>query len=592
MGLLACVSAPPSTPPRAPVVELTVSKPTAVSPDGPTPADESQADGGASRRAERVVVAQNEAGWDDGASPVPVSSHDPWWGDRAAPVTIVAFSDFQCPFCKRAATTIDALERTYGPSKLRVVWKHTPLVHPGAKPAHAAAQVVHMVQGRDAFWRFHDRVFADPKMSAQQLEAAAVGLGVPPRRYRQLLPAAAAKVAQDAALGARLRVTGTPSFLINGVRLTGAQPPAKFETIIDAQLTFARGLLRRGVAHDGIYVAASRANFKPAPPKPTPPPTVPQGPVFVAAQPWSPRRGPLHAKVTVVVFTDFQCPFCAKVEPVLKDVFDAYGGRVGVHVRHLPLSFHTHAEQAARAVQAAKRQNKHWQMHDMLFQNQRALDVPDLERYARTIGLNVGRWKRDFESAAVKREVEADVAAATAAGVRGTPTIFINGAKHQGARTLASFQAVIDPELRRADALLRAGVPMAELHRRLSLSNTATLAPPPVVPPGPRLSAKHILIQYDGAERSNHTRSKSEARAQAQDLVRRLRAGADFDSLVQAFSDEPGSAARNGNLGTFRKGQMVAPFEAAVERLKIGEVSGVVETAFGFHIIVRLAPSP
>ncbi|MCC6904037.1 MAG: thioredoxin domain-containing protein, partial [Polyangiaceae bacterium] len=99
---------------------------------------------------------------DHSAAPIPVTSKDPSWGNADAPVTIVEISDFQCPFCSRVGPTMKQIKDTYGPQKVRIVWKHQPLpFHDKARPAHEAAAAVHAIAGNDAFWKFHDSAFAN-----------------------------------------------------------------------------------------------------------------------------------------------------------------------------------------------------------------------------------------------------------------------------------------------------------------------------------------------------------------------------------------------------------------------------------------------
>jgi peptidyl-prolyl cis-trans isomerase D len=102
------------------------------------------------------------------------------------------------------------------------------------------------------------------------------------------------------------------------------------------------------------------------------------------------------------------------------------------------------------------------------------------------------------------------------------------------------------------------------------------------------IAASHILISYKGAERSSATRTKEEARKLAEEVLAKAQAsGANFAALAGQYSDEPGAKERGGDLGTFKKGAMAKPFEDAAFKLKVGEISGVVETPFGFHIIKR-----
>ena len=110
-------------------------------------------------------------------------------------------------------------------------------------------------------------------------------------------------------------------------------------------------------------------------------------------------KGPASAKVTVVAFSDFQCPFCSRAVPVLKQIEDEYKGKVKIAFKQLPLPFHDKAHLAAEAALAANEQGKFWQMHDKLFANQQALDRPSLEKYAEELGLNMAKFKAALDSA-------------------------------------------------------------------------------------------------------------------------------------------------------------------------------------------------
>jgi hypothetical protein len=121
-------------------------------------------------------------------------------------------------------------------------------------------------------------------------------------------------------------------------------------------------------------------------------------------------------------------------------------------------------------------------------------------------------------------------------------------------------------------------------------------APKPAARPGmdgaeqaQMYGAKHLLVQYKGSMRAGATitRSKDEAKLRAEEAAKKAKAGAKFDDIVTEYSDEPGAAQRHGDLGTFRKGQMVPQFQDAVEKMKVGEISGLVETPFGYHVIIR-----
>jgi len=129
---------------------------------------------------------------------------------------------------------------------------------------------------------------------------------------------------------------------------------------------------------------------------------------------------------------------------------------------------HPDAEGAARAVQAAKKQGKEWALTDKLFENMRALKPADLEGYVGAVGLDVTKYKADFESPEIKKQVADDTEAGKTAGVRGTPSIYVNGRKFQGQRTLEGFKPTIDEEIKKADKLIQAGTPLEKVYEKLS----------------------------------------------------------------------------------------------------------------------------
>lgn len=141
----------------------------------------------------------------------------------------------------------------------------------------------------------------------------------------------------------------------------------------------------------------------------------------------APVRGAPMAPVTIVEFSDFQCPYCAAAHPELDRLVREFEGQVKLVFKHFPLGGHPRAAAAARAAEAARQQDKFWEMHDVLFQNQRALEDADLERYAGMVGLDVERFKADMASEEVHERVEADRALGEQLGVEGTPTVYVNG---------------------------------------------------------------------------------------------------------------------------------------------------------------------
>jgi len=155
-------------------------------------------------------------------------------------------------------------------------------------------------------------------------------------------------------------------------------------------------------------------------------------------------RGPEEdALVTLVEYGDFECPYCGQAEPAVRELIKEYG-ELRFVFRHLPLTdVHPHAQLAAEAAEAAGEQGKFWEMHDMLLDHQDALNVPDLLRYARELGLDVGNFAADLRRHAGAGHIAEDVDSADLATVSGTPTFFVNGIRHYGAYDLATLKEAV-----------------------------------------------------------------------------------------------------------------------------------------------------
>jgi len=167
---------------------------------------------------------------------------------------------------------------------------------------------------------------------------------------------------------------------------------------------------------------------------------------------WSdvnPRKGdPATAPVTIVEFSEFQCPYCSRVLPTMDKIQETYGDKVAIVFRDYPLPMHKEAPKASEAGHCANEQGKFWEMHDVLFQNQRALQVDKLKGYAAQIGLDQAVFDECLDSGKHAATVEADTKAGAAVGVRGTPAFFINGQFINGAQPFENFQKIIDEELK------------------------------------------------------------------------------------------------------------------------------------------------
>ena len=248
--------------------------------------------------------------------------------------------------------------------------------------------------------------------------------------------------------GTAAGANGTPTFFINGRELVGAQPADAFEKIIDDEIKKADELIKGGTPLKDVYKKRiEAAALAPAPSAAPSAPAAPEGKQNIKLGD-APVKGPGDAKVTVIAFSDFQCPFCSRAVPVLKQIEDEYKGKVKIAFKQLPLPFHDKAHLAAEAALAANEQGKFWPKHDKLFANQQALDRPSLEKYAEELGLNMGKFKAALDSGKFKDKVDSDAKEGAAVGATGTPTFFINGTKVVGAQPFDAFKTVIDTELK------------------------------------------------------------------------------------------------------------------------------------------------
>jgi len=160
-----------------------------------------------------------------------------------------------------------------------------------------------------------------------------------------------------------------------------------------------------------------------------------------------PSKGEAAAPVTIVEFSDYECPFCGRAEPTVRDVIEQYKGKVRLVYREYPLSIHDHAEKASEAALCALDQGKYWEMHEKLFENQKSLEVDSLKGYAKALALDSSKFDKCLDSGEKKNLVEASLKAGEDAGVSGTPAFFINGRPLFGAVPVERFKEVIDAEL-------------------------------------------------------------------------------------------------------------------------------------------------
>jgi protein-disulfide isomerase len=452
------------------------------------------------------------ATWSDADAAIPITSADPTWGSRTAPVTVVEFSDFQCPFCGRAEPSIQELKTHYGKDKLRIVWKDAPLPqHEKAKPAAEAAEGVFALGGNDAFWKFHDTAFKNQgALSDASYLQWARDAGVTDTAKLQAGLAAhtwADKVDRSNAASKTAGINGTPAFFVNGVLVSGAQPADKFEAVIDQELQKAQAKLASGTPADKVYVVMSQENRKSAVAKAPATPNAPAEDTTIhkVALGTSPALGKPDALVTMVEFSDFQCPFCKRAEDTLKQVKDTYGDKVRFVWKNQPLPFHDRAEPCAELAMEAKAEKGDkgfWDVHDRLFAANPKLDDASLDAIASAAGLNLDKVHAALRSHAYKKDIDADNELAEELGMTATPNFFINGKSLVGAVPFDQLKPVLDAELGRAQALAAKGVPGAKIYDETMKTavephppvlETKTLAPAPNAPAKGNLKAKVVI---------------------------------------------------------------------------------------------------
>ncbi|MFO0552267.1 MAG: thioredoxin domain-containing protein [Polyangiaceae bacterium] len=402
---------------------------------------------------------------------VPIGN-SPVRGPADALVTIVEFADFQCPNCVDAEATLATLLKDYD-GKLRVVWKHAPLpVHLRAFPASVFALAAAESGGSEGFWRAHDKLLAaGGKLGVDDLMGYATELGLPgsieaaikdanPSTDAWDAPAAAQPylktIEGDLALADAFEANATPHFFINGKRLAGARTVDEFKDVIDKELEAAQAMVDKGVpaakVYDEIMASAS-------------PPTPPEIKLIAPAPEGTPARGPANAKVALHVFSDFQCPFCKRVETTIKQLEKRYGDRVRVYWRDTPLAIHKLAPlaaQAAREAYAEKGDEGFWAFHAGLFELQ---GTPEFNRegfegLASKQGLDMTAFKRALDSGTHASWVEASAKQAEDAEITSTPGFVATYAEKDGelegffvsgSVTYTKFRRLLDRALAEAD---------------------------------------------------------------------------------------------------------------------------------------------
>jgi protein-disulfide isomerase len=302
----------------------------------------------------------------------------------------------------------------------------------------------------------HDKLFDTERLSPAVFDQYAKEIGLDVAKFKKAIEGGAAqkRVEADLELAGQLGVNGTPTMFFNCRQVVGALPIEMMKPIVDEELAKAGKL---GKGSKGIYEKACDANMALAAANPPPPAPAAQeqaAPTVVAMdalglRPDDPAKGNAKAPVTLVLFSDFECPFCGRIEPTLTKVRQEYGDKVRIVWKHQPLPFHQQAIPAAEAAEAAREQGKFWEMHEKIFANQQGLSPERYGQLAKELGLDLAKFEAARKSGRGTKRIQEDQAVAQRNGVDGTPTLFVNGEKIVGAVPYEQIKAVIDQKLQK-----------------------------------------------------------------------------------------------------------------------------------------------
>lgn len=380
---------------------------------------------------------------------VPVDD-SPVLGPADAPVTLVMFTDFECPYCKRAEITLDLLRKKYG-DRVRFVFKHLPLpFHERARPASLLTAAIQEDSGDAAFFRAASAIFrSNPDLSEPTLRRIGRAEGLSDERmdavFSERDDVLAARLERDQNLADDTLARGTPHFFINGKRLSGARPIEQFEALIDHGLRRAGELRESGVAANAIYQTLQEKALSPG---------VPERLDVEVPVEGRPTRGPEGAPITIHVFSDFECPYCKQGERLIEELEDTYQGKLRIVWHDFPLDFHERARPAALAAREAfeqKGSTGFWKMHERLFafESERPeLSLEQIEAHAAELGLDVAKVRSAITEGRHDDAINADIELGESLGIRGTPAYVVDGYLVTGLKPARYFERLIDGALK------------------------------------------------------------------------------------------------------------------------------------------------
>jgi protein-disulfide isomerase len=381
-------------------------------------------------------------------------------GTRNAPLTWVLFGDLDCPHTRRAWRALEVAKLSFG-DDLRIVFRHRPLrEHPNALDAARVLAGLSRERGPLAFFDVLHRISRDEaSLTPEHLQAVLSAAGYGGSKLSELARVGDAAVRSDLQLAGQFAVKSTPFSFLNGQPVDGERAPAELERLLLDERRSATWSLAAGVSPAALYGARTSSNLIGVGEQAASRVCAPVGA--------SPVRGPADALVTVVEFSDFECPFCRQAEPTLHKLLDRYPRDVRLVWKNYPLPQHKNARLLANfAADASARGSSvgFWAVHDALFAHQEELDDGALGELAGKAGLDGALLLISAHAGVHDAAIHADMALGQKLGVKGTPTFFVNGRRVQGALALDQFEALIQEELKSGQRIVAHGVARKDVY--------------------------------------------------------------------------------------------------------------------------------
>jgi protein-disulfide isomerase len=443
----------------------------------------------------------------------------PSYGPADAPITIVTWSDYACEYCAAAQDTLDGLDRLY-PGQIRLVARAMPV-----EDETIATEAALAAAAQGLFRPMHQRLYAlHGRVDRPQVELIARELGLDMLRFRADLDTGVYRkaIAADLVDARKLGITGTPMFFIDGRPVFGNQSLAVFADVVDQELLRAKEVaathppdLYAAMIANGKSTADARGDVSNVPIQLTPTNVYKMG----FGMP-NQTLGKDDALVTIVEWSDFECPYCAKQAPELQQLRAKFGDDLRVVFRYypVPVRFHRESMIAAEAAAAAAAQGKFWAFHDQVFAHFGELTRADLERFAKAAGLDIDKFRAALDDRRYHDAVLAEGAAAAAMGVQATPTLFINGRPYVGLRDESSLEQIVAAFVELEKQLLARGVPRAMLYSMaMAIGRGQDRADPASVP-----EPVHIEMRDDERTRAVDAACRRRDPTRAAELAGRL----------------------------------------------------------------------